>query len=161
VDVTANYPMVKCRPKSSGAVSNAGMLQQTETARVLGLVEALAVELDGFTRPRAVHLPGKVICDLAVMLAAGGDCPADVVMLRARPHLFGKVASDPTTAIAGSRRPVRMPGPRRMTSVASVSIRPWRSPTTAPVGPVHRWPGSCARAMPGPTPRPTTSPSPS
>ena len=50
MDVTANYPMVKCRPKSSGAVSNAGMLQQMETARVLGLVEALAVELDGFAQ---------------------------------------------------------------------------------------------------------------
>lgn len=49
----------------------------TEIARVLGLVEALAVELDGFARPTAVHLPGKAICDLAVMLAAGGDCPAD------------------------------------------------------------------------------------
>ena len=29
-------------------------------------------------------------------LASGGDCPADVVMLRACPHLFGMVASDPT-----------------------------------------------------------------
>lgn len=68
----------------------------TETARTLGLVEALRVELGGFVRPQAVHHPGKAICDLAVMLAAGGDCPADVAMLRARPHLFGMVASDPT-----------------------------------------------------------------
>ena len=96
MEVTANHPKVKCRSKSSGAVSNAGMLLLTETARVLGLVEALAVELDGFARPTAVHLPGKAICDLAVMLAAGGDCPADVAMLRARPHLFGMVTSDPT-----------------------------------------------------------------
>ena len=70
----------------------------TETARVLGLVEALALELDGFARPTAVHLPAKAICDLTVMLAAGGDCPADVVMLRARPHLLGKVAFDPTVS---------------------------------------------------------------
>ena len=96
MNVTACYPKVKYRSKSSGSVSNAGMVLLTETARVLGLVEALAVELDGFALPTAVHLPGKAVCDLAVMLAAGGDCPADVVMLRARPHLFGKVASDPT-----------------------------------------------------------------
>ena len=96
MNVTAKYPKVNYRSKSSGAVSNAGMLLLTETARALGLVEALSVELDGFARPKAAHLPGKAICDLAVMLAAGGDCPADVVMLRARPHLFGKVASDPT-----------------------------------------------------------------
>ena len=98
MNVTAKYPKVNYRSKSSGAVSNAGMLLLTETARALGLVEALSVELDGFARPKAVHLPGKAICDLAVMLAAGGDCPADVVMLRARPHLFGKVASDPTVS---------------------------------------------------------------
>jgi hypothetical protein len=83
LNVTANYPKVKYRSKSSGSVSNAGMLLLTETARVLGLVEALAVELDGFVRPTAVHLPGKAICDLAVMLAAGGDCPADEAMRRA------------------------------------------------------------------------------
>ena len=50
MDVTACYPKVKYRSKSSGSVSNAGMLLLTETARVLGLMEALAVELDGFAR---------------------------------------------------------------------------------------------------------------
>ena len=44
------------------------MLLLTETARVLRLVEALAVELDGFARPTAVHLPGK-----AIDLRSGGD----------------------------------------------------------------------------------------
>ena len=83
MNVTACYPKVKYRSKSSGSVSNAGMLLLPETARALGL-EALSVELDGFARPKAVHLPGKAICDLAVMLAAGGDCPADVVMGRVK-----------------------------------------------------------------------------
>ena len=72
MNVTAKYPKVNYRSKSSGAVSNAGMLLLTETARALGLVEALSVELDGFVRPKAVHLPGKAICDLAVM-----NCPED------------------------------------------------------------------------------------
>ncbi len=77
-------------------MSSAGVLLLTETARVLGVVQALEVELGGLVRRGAVHHPGKAICDLAVMLAAGGVCPADVAMLRARPHLFGLVASDPT-----------------------------------------------------------------
>ena len=93
---TCSYPKVKYRSSTSGSVSSAGSLLLTETARVLGLVEALVTELAGFTRRGAVHAPGKAIADLAVMLAAGGECPADVVMLRARPHLFGMVASDPT-----------------------------------------------------------------
>jgi hypothetical protein len=96
VNATFSYPAVKYRSQASGSVSSAGTLLLTETARVLGLVQALTTELGGFTRRGAVHSPGKAIADLAVMLAAGGQCPADVAMLRARPHLFGPVASDPT-----------------------------------------------------------------
>lgn len=96
MNVTGTYPKVKYRSKSAGSVSSAGVLLLTETARVLGVVDALETELAGFTRRGAVHHPGKAICDLAVMLAAGGQVPADVVMLRARPHLFGLVASDST-----------------------------------------------------------------
>lgn len=96
MNATGSYPKVKYRSSATGSVSSAGTLLLTETARVLGVVEALETELGGFARRGAVHHPGKAICDLAVMLAAGGVCPADVVMLRARPHLFGPVASDPT-----------------------------------------------------------------
>ena len=45
----------------------------------------------------AVHEPGKIITDLAVALALGGDCLADVAVLRAQPELFGPVASDPVS----------------------------------------------------------------
>jgi len=83
VNATARYPHVKYRSESSGSVSGAGTLLLTETARALRLVEALEVELGGFMRPNAVHHPGKAVCDLAVMLAAGGDCPADEAMRRA------------------------------------------------------------------------------
>jgi hypothetical protein len=98
VNATCSYPKVKYRSRASGSVSSAGALLLTETARVLGVVECLETELAGFARRGAVHLPGKAIADLAVMLAAGGQVPADVVMLRARPHLFGPVASDPTVS---------------------------------------------------------------
>jgi hypothetical protein len=45
-----------------------------------------------------VHSPGKIVSDLAVTLALGGDCLADVAMLRAEPGLFGLVASDPVVS---------------------------------------------------------------
>ena len=48
--------------------------------------------------PRAVHDPGKIIGDLAVTLALGGDCLADIAVLRAEPELFGPVASDPVVS---------------------------------------------------------------
>ena len=43
-----------------------------------------------------MHDPGKVIADLALSLALGGECLADVGVLRAEPGVYGLVASDPT-----------------------------------------------------------------
>ncbi len=42
-----------------------------------------------------MHDPGKILTDLAIALALGGDCLADVAVLRAQPELAGPVASDP------------------------------------------------------------------
>jgi hypothetical protein len=44
------------------------------------------------------HDPGKVLLDLAISLAMGGDCLADIAQLRAHPQVFGPVASDPTVS---------------------------------------------------------------
>jgi hypothetical protein len=46
----------------------------------------------------AVHDPAKVVTDLALALALGGDCLADIAVLRAEPGVFGRVASDPTVS---------------------------------------------------------------
>jgi Transposase DDE domain group 1 len=43
------------------------------------------------------------VLDLAVTLALGGDCLADIAVLRAEPGLFGPVASDPTVSRAIDR----------------------------------------------------------
>ena len=43
----------------------------------------------------AGHDPGKIISDLALTIALGGDCLADAAVLRAQPELAGPVASDP------------------------------------------------------------------
>ena len=45
---------------------------------------------------RSGHDPGQVVRDLAVMLADGGDCLADLGGLRDQQPLFGVVASDST-----------------------------------------------------------------
>ena len=67
-----------------------------ETARVSGVDTGLSVALQRWRKPRSIHDPGKIVLDLAVMLAAGGDCPADTSVLRAGSALFGPVASAPT-----------------------------------------------------------------
>jgi hypothetical protein len=45
-----------------------------------------------------VHDPGKIAADLVVALALGGDCLADIAVVRSEPQLFGPVASDPVVS---------------------------------------------------------------
>jgi len=79
-------------------VSLAGGLWLTETVRVSGLGKALSQALRPWRQPWAVHDPAKILIDAALALAAGGDCLADVGLLRAEPGVYGSVASDPTVS---------------------------------------------------------------
>jgi len=79
-------------------ISSAGGSLLLATARVTGLDRGLSAGLSPWRAARAVHDPGKVVLDLAVALALGGDCLADVAVVRAQPGLFGAVASDPTVS---------------------------------------------------------------
>ena len=95
---TARRPKITVSADGQGLVSQAGSLLLAETARVIGLGEALSAGLARWRAPRAVHDPGKIIGDLAMALALGGDCLADIVVLRAEPDLAGPVASDPVVS---------------------------------------------------------------
>ena len=62
----------------TGVVSQAGGVLLTETIAAVGLDHGLSTALAPW-RPRlAVHDPAKVLLDLAVALAVGGDCLADI-----------------------------------------------------------------------------------
>ena len=82
----------------TGIVSQAGGLLLTQALRVTGLDRGLDAALERWRPARAVHGPGKIITDLAVALALGGDCLAGVAAPRAQPELFGPVASDPVVS---------------------------------------------------------------
>jgi hypothetical protein len=82
----------------TGIVSQAGGLLLTQTLRATGLDRSLEEALERWRPARAVHSPGKIITDLAVAVALGGDCLADVAIPRAQPELFGPVASDPVVS---------------------------------------------------------------
>jgi hypothetical protein len=79
-------------------VSQAGGLLLTDTIRVSGLDAELSRALAPWRKRLARHDPAKVVCDLAVALGLGGDCLADIAVLRAEPGVFGCVASDPTVS---------------------------------------------------------------
>ena len=81
-----------------GLVSQAGAVLLWETMRVTGLARGLSEGLARWRQPRAVHDPGKIVADLAAAVALGGDCLADIAVLREQPGLAGPVASDPVVS---------------------------------------------------------------
>jgi hypothetical protein len=83
---------------SESLLSSAGGGLLLDTAELLGLPRALSRALAPWRAPRASHDPGKVLLDLAVAVALGGDCLADLAAVRCQPDLFGHVASDPTVS---------------------------------------------------------------
>jgi hypothetical protein len=108
-------------------VSQAGGLLLAETARVTGLGRGLADGMVRWRAPRAVHDPGKILTDLVMTLALGGDCLADAAVLRAQPGLHGPVASDPVISrlVTG----LAAEGPRALRSIrqarAAARERAW------------------------------------
>jgi len=95
---TARRPKITVSADGRGLVSQAGALLLLETLQATGLSRGLSAGLARWRAPRAVHDPGKTVTDLVVALALGGDCLADVAVLRAEPELAGPVASDPVVS---------------------------------------------------------------
>jgi hypothetical protein len=87
---------VRVEAGGESLISSAGGSLLLQTAALSGLVAGLSRALGPWRPARSLHDPGKTVLDLAVAIALGGDCLADVAVLRAQPELFGAVASDPT-----------------------------------------------------------------
>jgi len=79
----------------SGLTSCAGTALLTGLSDALGLTGALEDALRVHSR-KVAHEPGRVVRDVAAMLADGGDCLSDLGVLRGQEVLFGSVASDAT-----------------------------------------------------------------
>jgi hypothetical protein len=95
---TGFYPRLNVDTTTSGAVAQAGGVLLTETVAATGIGRELSTELTRWFKPLAIHDPAKVLTDLAVTLALGGDCLADIALLRGEPGVYGLVASDATVS---------------------------------------------------------------
>jgi hypothetical protein len=125
--ITARRPKIAVSSDGTGIVSQAGALLLTQTLQVTGLGRGLSAGLGRWRQARAVHDPGKIIADLAVAVALGGDCLADVAVLRAQPELSGPVASDPVVSRLVTR--LAADAPRALKAIraarASARARAW------------------------------------
>jgi hypothetical protein len=77
-------------------VGHAGARLLVDVAEATGLSCRFGEALGGVRRRAGGHDPGRVVTDVAVMLADGGQAIADLAVLRNQPGLFGLVASDAT-----------------------------------------------------------------
>src|SRR6478736_6620166 len=95
---TGSYPSLIVDTTAQRAVCHAGAVLLAATASRIGLDRELSTALRPWMRPLAVHNPGKILLDLAIAVAIGGDCLADIAQIRSEPGVFGQVASDPTVS---------------------------------------------------------------
>src|SRR5947207_15530434 len=106
------------RADGTGLCSRAGSALLALVADRLGLSDGLCNALAGTRERRAGHDPGRVFCDLAVMLADGGRCVSDLAALAGQESLFGGVAS-----VSTARRVVLSVGERELAGIRAARAR--------------------------------------
>ncbi len=83
----------KVMPDGKNLVSHAGAALLAELADRSGLTEAMSVAMEDCGISWHTHDPGVVLTHLAVAIADGADCLADIAALKEQEDLFGPVAS--------------------------------------------------------------------
>jgi Transposase DDE domain group 1 len=96
VHPTTARPMITVTADGAGVVSHVGSRLLAGMADCSGLTVAFSDALAGLRERRSAHDPGRVLTDLAVLLADGGRSISDLAVLRDQPTLFGSVASTAT-----------------------------------------------------------------
>lgn len=89
-------PRLVVTADGTGVAAHAGSRLLADMADALGLTSGLSAAMAPSRQRRSAHDPGRVLVDLAVMVADGGTSLSDLKVLRDQPDLFGPVASDPT-----------------------------------------------------------------
>lgn len=93
---SSSRPRFEIAVDTRSTVNHAGSAALHELADRIGLTRALSQALASRRTPRTIHDPGRVLRDVVVTIADGGDCLSDLAALRDQPDLFGNVASTPT-----------------------------------------------------------------
>jgi Transposase DDE domain group 1 len=96
VQATTVRPKITVTADGQGVASHAGTRLLGDLADAVGMSAAFSDALAGLRERRSCHDPGRVLVDVAVMLADGGEAISDLAVLRDQPGLFGSVASTAT-----------------------------------------------------------------
>jgi hypothetical protein len=96
VHVTRTRPLVEVSADGAGVVSHVGARLLADLADQTTLTARLSAVFASRTTPQTSHDPGRVLVDVAVMLADGSECISDIAVLADQRDVFGPVASDST-----------------------------------------------------------------
>src|SRR5436190_1117117 len=118
---------VDVRADGTGLSSRAGSALLALLADRVGLTAGLCDALEGTRERRSGHEPGRVFCDLAVMLADGGRCVSDLAALAGQASLFGEVAS-----VSTARRVVLSIGKGELAGIRAARAAEPRAGAAAP-----------------------------
>ena len=96
MNAKATAQTVEVTADGDGLVSHVGAYLLTELADRLGLTAALSEAMASTRERRSAHDPGRVLRDLCVSVADGGDCVTDLGVMRGQQPLFDEIASETT-----------------------------------------------------------------
>jgi hypothetical protein len=90
VQRSASLPRVTVTTGGRGVCSHVGSRLLADVAAAAGVSEAFDAAVSGGRRRRSAHTPGRVLTDLAVMLADGGVAIGDLAVLGDQPDCLGR-----------------------------------------------------------------------
>lgn len=93
---TGFYPRIRVDAAGEAVVFQADGVVLTSMVKACGLAAGLPREVEPWRAPCARHDPGRILTDLALSLATGGDYVSDLDRLRNQPEVYGAVASNPS-----------------------------------------------------------------
>ena len=93
---TRTRPLVELSADRTGVVSHVGARLLADLADRTTLTARLSEVFAARTAPQTAHDPGRVLVDVAVMLADGGETISDIATLADQADVFGPVAWDST-----------------------------------------------------------------
>jgi Transposase DDE domain group 1 len=96
VHATRTRPRLEVSADGVGVVSHTGSRLLADLADRSTLTACLSAVFADRVVPQTAHDPGRVLVDVAVMIADGGVCISDIAMLADQRGVFGPVASDST-----------------------------------------------------------------
>ena len=95
---TLTYPAPRTELTGQQLISHAGLSVLSGFLNAMDFRALCENRFSQFAPTTASHRPGKILADLTLMLAAGGEQACDVDLLRTNPGLFGPVASEATVS---------------------------------------------------------------